>query len=572
MNHKLDNINKFLNVFRSPLKILGLVSIVLLLAGIVTAWTYTNPPEARCFDNGTCVNGNTKWNETTFIAESLYATSNVTARYYNTTDGRELQNGGCDAAYCIRYNLTDGTTIEAVNGSNQRVDYRGTAASVFNGVYANSNITVYIREGLYDNLYEIPHNPRVVTVGAGQSANFSKPGTDGRVREFSASGGTILRCLNRTSVLFNATTVYWEGVDISGLTVDSCGYGIKMGTGYNNRIHDNTFIWTNYSIYGGDVQTHSGTGTLAGEMYVYNNRIFGVNQTYSSIGIYFGQYQPDGYIYNNILTELQRGVQVKASGNNIYGNHPYLGLNGECGICAESASNIINGNYIDYSDVNLSGGTNTFTGNFLTNPGKVDVYDSSNILSSNNFWAITETGFRIHSGDRQIISGNEIVTDASTTGTIIGIEFRNTGNTGGNIIKDNNFIRRNGGTFIGIDFNLSGGAFFWLSLIKDNTFTGKNATALITAFANTSNVRTTMVGNYTDITKIEGNRLYWYENNFGLPGEHLGAVPMTGSVRVSATAANQLLVNSSRTDPPNLCQSTAAGDNWVYANNGTAGC
>lgn len=49
----------------------------------------------------------------------------LNATNYTTSQGRHLENGGCDASYCIRYNLTNSSIIEAINGSTGVVDFSG---------------------------------------------------------------------------------------------------------------------------------------------------------------------------------------------------------------------------------------------------------------------------------------------------------------------------------------------------------------------------------------------------------------------------------------------------------------
>ena len=101
---------------RSKIKLLRFLLVILIL-GTTIAWATETTWRHPGF-------------EVTGFDINMSKNSVTNAANYTTFQGRHLENGGCDASYCIRFNLTNSSIIEAINGSTGDKDYSGTNATV----------------------------------------------------------------------------------------------------------------------------------------------------------------------------------------------------------------------------------------------------------------------------------------------------------------------------------------------------------------------------------------------------------------------------------------------------------
>lgn len=456
MNNNPDNINKFLNIFRSPLKILGLLSIILIFVGIVAAWPFTTPPSWDFFSNGTMQSGETRINGTDVITGEVHA-NRTTSSYYNTSDGRELQNGGCDASYCIRYNLTDGTTFEAVNGTTGKIEYSGTnIGSILNSTAASSgsNIKVYLTSNVSTNtIIYIKNNTNIEAFGS----------------------GWILKSGNNPVFYSNVAV---NNVDISGFKIDvqnksSTVFSFKYGENTDIKIHHNQIVNSStrpISVANNTFQYFSQ------RIKIYDNI---ATDVISGIGCtcYNSQiernYLTQGSKYSSDPDEYGEGIDSNNASMNVLISDNYIEGFDEDGIDTIGnygdiiINNRIIGNKTETRDsFGIEIGSNSIVyGNNITGaPNAIKIVGWNNTISDNQLSdGVSTYHFIIHANQLigtpsyMIISGNRIGIDGSGT---YGIDNRNMSNwtitnniigSPGSIWNDagTNYTKITGNTLIG---------------------------------------------------------------------------------------------------------------------------
>lgn len=266
------------------------------------------------FYQGTSYNFGVLANGSMYSAGTIMPTS-VNSSYYNTSDGRELQNGGCDASYCIRYNLTDGATIEAVNGTDGKVEYSGAFfRTVVNNAYilGGEGTVVHVRCGSYtqtgtinvtskDGIFEGSGSCTIINVNDGVIPLNVSNVSGVKIRNFNMS------ISNRDGIVFrNVSDSEISGLNITGsFTPTGSRYAIRLYDSLRNNIYNNHVSGTGWD---GGIRTENTLGGVENQ----SNRI--TDNTFYDLGGAHASYA------SGIGVELEAGSTMRNVNNVVSGN------------------------------------------------------------------------------------------------------------------------------------------------------------------------------------------------------------------------------------------------------------
>ncbi len=310
-----------------------------------------------------------------------YSVLNVTN--YTTSQGRHLENGGCDTSYCIRYNLINSSIIEAINGSTGITDYSGTNAStVINSAITSASGEVHITSGAYNLATILNGKSNLIISGDGDS--------------------TILRNSSGYKILLQFSNT--NNITIKDLVIDANHAGIVDETTYTlpalhlNNV--NNFYIDKVSIIGSGKQAiyiqNSTNGTITDisvKSYILETLRDGMafyNDTNINIDNFFGATGDDSLVFNavryfnvnNVIitgNDLNPGIKLRASLDNT--ETSFLNFNN---------IQILNKNWGFHTWVSTDSGTihDININNFIANSISGDVILFKNDNITNNPYAI----------------------------------------------------------------------------------------------------------------------------------------------------------------------------------------